>query len=494
MPPERRAFLGVFAGVALVYLSLSPFTIATMGYAAEEEAACRQVLSGTPIVWPRHGAVGLVFQCPFVALGRAVAGPSEWWDDRFLSVQPVLASALLVALTYAWCRRLSGIARWSFLLALAMAFGTMIWPYAYIGLETTQSLFLLAAGFLALASDEPPSWPRTIAFGVCAAVAVSAKANGAMLLPVAGYLLYEYVRPRSGKPTPARASKIAVVILLVGSVFAANAHARSLFWQTRGGLSATVDAVWTRDALGALLHFVAFLGSPNKGLIVFAPLAILALFAAPRALAANRRTAIFALLTFACLAGGSSLLEVWTDETWGPRYLHACVAPLVLCLAAARGARTESRGFRTTLLAAAVLGFGVSFLGVLFHYGRVARAAVETAPVELEEFQGNPLWNHVRFNARLLRVWLAMRAGAAKEPVLVERGLPWNYRVPVRAPERRPFDLRTIAVPQPLVLRALGGADPPVKAAAIPACAGFLFAGLAILLRTGRSLPPASTA
>lgn len=491
MTDARRATLGLFGGVALVYLSLSPFTIARMGYTLEEEAACRQILSGTAVHWPRHGAVGLVFQCPFMALGRAVAGPSEWWEDRALSLQPVLASALLVALTFAWCRRISGSARHGYALALAMAFCTMIWPYAYIGLETTQSLFLLGAGFLALASEAPASWPRTLAFALCAAVAVSTKSNGIMLMPAVVYLAAAFLRERQATAVAARAPKAIAIGFIVAGTYVANALIRSLFWRPYGGLAANVNGYRAHGVVDPMLHLIGFLGSPNKGLIVFAPLALLALFAIPRALDVDRRATIFAMLAFAGLAGGSSLLELWSDETWGPRYLHAAIAPLVLCLAAAWRSTGDRPRSPAPFYAAVALGFGVSLLGVLFHYGTVARAAVEAAPVDHEALQGNPVWNHVRFNSRLFAVWLALCAGNAPDPVLFAQGHPWGIREPIRAPERRPLDLRTFAVPQPLVLRALGPGS-AVKPAVVPMCAGLLVGGIFLLRRTWRRLSPDS--
>lgn len=489
MTDARRATLGLFGGVALVYLSLSPFTYARMGYALEEEAACRQILSGTTVHWPRHGAVGLLFQCPFIGLGRAVAGPSEWFEDRALSLQPILASALLVALTFAWCRRISGSATQSYVLALAMAFCTMIWPYAYIGLETTQSLFLLGAGFLALASEAPPSWPRTLAVASCAAVAVSTKSNGAMLVPAVVYLVAAFLRERHGAAVARRMTKGIAIGLIVTGTYVANALIRTLFWRPYGGLAANVNGYRAHGVVDPMLHLVGFLGSPNKGLIVFAPLALLALFAIPRALGVDRRATIFAMLAFAGLAGGSSLLDLWTDETWGPRYLHSSIAPLVLCLAAAWPSTDAAPRSRAPFYAAVALGFGVSLLGVLFHYGTVARAAVEAAPVDHEALQGNPVWNHVRFNSRLFAVWLALCAGNAPDPVLFAQGHPWDFREPVRVAERKPVDLRTYAVPQPLVLKALGPGS-AVRPAVVPMCAGLLLGGVFLLRRTWRRLTP----
>ena len=482
MVPERRDAVSVFAGVLLVYLSLAPFSIAPMGYAAEEIAACRQILSGSPVAWPRHGAVGLAFQCPFVALGAAMPSRADRWEEIGFSVVPALATALTVAVAYVWCRRLSGDRRFALLLALGAAFGTMLWPYAYIGLETTASLFLLLAGFAALSPPRPPpTWARTLAFAGCAAVAVSVKSTGMMLLPAVAFLAVELFRRRGGSADANLAAKAAVAAAVIVLVFAGNAAARARFWERFGGFGSNA-ALIVREPAAAVLNLIGFLGSPSKGLVVFAPIALLAVFLVPRAAAADRGVAVFAALTLAGLAGGSCLLDVWTDETWGPRYLHAAVAPLVLCLAA------EGRGvsgvWRRALPFAVAFGLGVSVLGVLFPAGGAAQAAAEAAPVDLETLQGNPRWNAVRFNARLLGLWIH----PSTEPVAMPRNHAWSFREPIEAPRERAVDLRDFAVPQPLSLQPRGSTA--MARAVRPVCLAFLVAGVTLLAAVRRRAAP----
>jgi hypothetical protein len=477
MDPERRDALLVFAGVLSIFLSLAPYSIAPMGYAAEEIAACRQILSGAPVEWPRHGAVGLVFQCPLVALGKVMPARADRWEEIAFSIQPAIATALIVAVTFVWCRRLSGDRRIALLLALGLAFGTMLWPYAYVGLETTQSLFLLLAGFAALSPPRPrPTWPRTLAFAACAAVAVSAKSNGAMLLPAVAYLAFELFR-RRGDGAPLRGTKVALAGTVIAAVFVGNALVRARFWERFGGFGVNAAFV-TREPAAFVLNLVGFLGSPGKGLIVFAPIALLALILVRRAATIDRGVATFAVLTLAGLACGCALLDVWTDETWGPRYLHAAIAPLVLCLAAAD--RAGLGRWRRAVVGTVALGFAVSILGVLFPYGAAARAAVTAAPVDLEMLQGNPRWNAVRFNARLLGIWIS----GSSDPVPATPGHPWSYREPVERPPERTVDVRAFAVPQPLALQPRGSTA--MARAVQPICAAFLLVGIFLLAATGR--------
>ena len=57
-----------------------------------------------------------------------------------LSFQPVLLTAGIVTVLYLWLRKLCS-PMVSLLLTFTGAFGTMLWPYAYISLETKLSFF-----------------------------------------------------------------------------------------------------------------------------------------------------------------------------------------------------------------------------------------------------------------------------------------------------------------------------------------------------------------
>jgi hypothetical protein len=449
-----------FVGVTLLYLSFSPLSEEGMGYIGEEMASCRQIgglLLGHrgSIAWPRNGAVGLLFQCPFMAAGLAFRGPSAASEDVGLSWQPVLATALLVTILFVWGSRLAASRAWGFVLALAAGFATLLWPYAYIGLETTQSLFLLLAGYLALTPSGLRSWPRSMLFALTAAVAISAKSGGVLLVPAVAYLTWSYFRGpgarQMGSKSLPRAQRIAV-ILIIAAVFLANSYLRSVAWARFGGTVHFASWWLVHDAISPFLNFLAFFASPNKGLFVYAPLTLLALVAIPRALSVDRPVVVFAALTLLGLAGSLSLLEMWSDETWGPRYLHSAVGPLALCLAASRRDRVLGVRKEAPLAAAVVLGLVVSFLGVSFYYGSLMNIATRTRPLTMESLQGDVTWNHVRLNARLLRIWLG-RKGADDAPQYLPAPRLWDFRTPPFEQTWNKVDLRPFSEPQPLLMR-----------------------------------------
>jgi hypothetical protein len=477
----RLAAALFFAGVALVYLAFSPFFASGMGYVAVEMATCRQIAARVaggspppPIAWPHNGAAGLLFQCPFVALGDAFAARLPSAGEGTMSLQPLLATSLLVTVLFVWASRLAGSRAWGFAIALAAAFATLLWPYAYIGLETTQSLFLFLAGYVALDASSPQSgarprsWPRVLCFAACAALAISAKSGGILLAPAVAYLAWCLF---SGPSGAASRTKALATLLIVAAVFGANSWIRHAAWARLGGMVHFAGYWRVHDPITPLLQLVAFLASPNKGLFVFAPLTLVAALALPRAFAADRRVVVFALLTLFGFAGTLVFLEMWSDETWGPRYLHAAVAPLLLGLAASRRGRPLRLRTEAPLAAAVVLGLGVSFLGSAFYYGLLMQAANAATPLTLQSLQGDLTWNHIRFNALLLRTWAGtLRGATAPRPMPPPR--IWKFDSSGPKYSWQAVDLRPLAIPQPLLLREVGrdARDrwvPPVLGAAL---------------------------
>jgi hypothetical protein len=451
----KRASLLFFLGMTLFYYSLSPGSIVGMGYTGEEMRASREIISnaqdwvqgrsGRVVVdWPRHGLLGVVFHLPWMLM----AAPP--WDDRLLALEPVFMTSALVLLVFVWCSKLTQSQLRGYALAIVAGLGTLLWPYAYIGLETLQSLSLLLAAYLAL-RQTPITWLSTLWFALASAIAVSAKLNGLALAPAVGYLIWRRFLAYETKDLqrlPRAWAHVTMTLAIIVSIFFINAHIRSIFWAPLGGARARLLPWLVHDPIAPLLNFLGLLASPNKGLILYAPVTLLGLLALPRVLRENRPIAIFAILTLLGLAGSLSFLRSWSDETWGPRYLHSTIGPLILCVAVIWGARPTPAHLRTSIAAAAVLGFCIYLIGISFYYGRLPQTARLARQNTIEAFQGDPVWNHIRFNARLFRVWLGLSSSTVWSPAHT-----WWVRPP-EAPAPWPLiDLRDVAIPQPQVMR-----------------------------------------
>jgi hypothetical protein len=485
-----------FVGVFLLLLSFSPGSIREMGYTGQDLRACNQLLASAgetltlrpvtpPTQWSRNGVLSLLPHVPFLLASRLFFGNDPIRENQVVAFEPVLATSLLLLVMFLWGRRLCSSELWSLGLTLAAGFSTLLWPYAYIGLETTQSLFLLCAAYLAIESGPPRRWPRTLLFAACCVMALTAKSTGAFLIPAVAFLICGYFRrPQSAASGEAGVSrgKLVVVVVAVAGLFFLNYWTRTFFWARFGGTRVFLSHWLVRDPIAYLSNLLSFFGSPNKGLVFYAPAALLSLWLLPRVMTQNRPLALFALLTLFGLAGGFSLLKDWSDETWGPRYLHSALAPLFLCLAAGLREPSVRRKLRWPLAGLAAAGLSISFLGVLFYYGSLHQVCLSASQSTLEALQGDPVWNHARFNARLMRI-LSRRLGRSETPA--ETWVPahiWFLKPPPGSPPAPTVDLAPYARPQPLILRDADEHDRIPSAGLRRVFLGSLWLGLFLLL------------
>src|ERR1700730_10386624 len=105
--PARQTAVLLFFGLTGSYLSLSPTSIAGQGYTGEEINSGLRMLAVVnawvkgrripPMEWSRHGPVPVLFDLPFIKLGKMFVSP-----DFVLSFQPVLLTAAIVTVLYLW--------------------------------------------------------------------------------------------------------------------------------------------------------------------------------------------------------------------------------------------------------------------------------------------------------------------------------------------------------------------------------------------------------
>ena len=444
--PARQTAILLFLAFTASYFALSPGTIVESGYIKEELNSGMQMLTvfnawvkGRPIpsmMWSRHGPVPVLFDLPFIKLGKLIGSP-----DLMLSVQPVLLTAGLLTILYLWLRTVcsSGI---GLLLTLTGAFCTMLWPYAYIGLETKQSFFVLLAGYLGLAAGKNRTWPRLLFFGAICGLAVSVKSTGIILGPAIAYLIYIQFR----EDWRLRRAQLCAVCLLAGGIFLISVVTRNFYWTPLGGGALSLSRWTIESSLQLFSNVVGLFGSPTKGLFVFAPILLMSLWAIPRTLRSHRPSAIFALLVTAGMTVFLSTLITTADEVWGPRFMHVAVAPLLVCI----GIAWPTFELRKHLPVAVLAGVGlvVSFLGAFYNYGVHLAAGIAAGQNTIEWLTGDRVWNEVVFRSRLLRVWLS----DGQDPVFWIPEHVWVWTPPEGAPMWRLIDLRDYAQPQALLL------------------------------------------
>ncbi|MEO8277302.1 MAG: hypothetical protein ABI639_13900 [Thermoanaerobaculia bacterium] len=510
----RRLAALFAAGVFLVLLAFAPLDLRIMGYSGDEIEASFHLLEWLRGERPPGPAAGLLqphgivtlhgifepaFKLPFVALGKTfepLLPDSPRFAERLVAFLPLLQTALIGGILFLWIARLTGKPRWGVALAGGGVFCTYLWPYAYMGLEPSQALALLVTAYLALAADPGAAAPagatapgtspgtspgtatrraRVVAFVVCAALTIAIKKTGVLMLPAVGFLIHEFFSRRArcaGRKPSSVWGAVAATLAIVVAVAALNRHLGASFFPP-GADAAFLRRFIEKNPVRLVANALMLLFSGNKGLIVYAPLAMLGLYVTPLSFRRQRSLTIFTLLLLAGILAAYTVIGVPAEETWGPRYLYPAVSPLLLCLAAAWGAERVGAARRVTLSVVLLAGFFVSALGTLFFYGRPFELALRSNQATLEALWGDPVWSPVEMQLRLLGIWLGPPGASAEWSPKHE----WWYTRPLRLPPVEAFDLRPYAVPQPLLLLEATRARP----ALFGGLAGSLAGGLALL-------------
>lgn len=468
----------LFVALSGCYLSLSPGSIAGQGYASEEidsglrmlEVVTARLKGHTvpPMVWSRHGPVPVLFDLPFLKLGKVLVSP-----DFLLSFSPSLFTAGLLTILFLWLRKVCTPGM-SLFLTLTAAWGTMLWPYAYIGLETKQSFFLFLAGYLALAGGKTRTWPSLLLFATTCGIALSIKSTGITLWPVVAYLIYV----QFWGDHRSRHTELIAAVGVIGVIWLFGHWGTNAFWNPRGGGGSNLRPWLIETPLQFFTNMVGVFGSPTKGLIVYAPVLVAGFYAVPRVFRTNREIAIYTLLATACALGLLSLLKYPGDETWGCRYMHPAIAPLVLCVGAACP-RLRWRREGVALLFLAVLGLVVSFLGAFYYYGALNFAMKSAGQNTMEWINGDNDWNHILFNARLFGVWISTSAAT---PVPWTPAHIWVWTAPPDALPWKTINLRDYCQPQSFMLRFWHAPKPGVVFRIFAAYVFSLVLGVALLI------------
>src|SRR5262249_33088745 len=127
-----------------------------------------------------------------------------------------------------------------------------------------------------------------------------------------------------------------IVAFIVVSTWALGAVGWNFFWGPKGGGPQLLARQWTTDsAFQIFTNVVGLFGESGKGIFVFAPVLLLAIYAMPRVFRTHTEIAVFAGLVTLCTAAFLSILLVTADELWGPRFMHVAIAPLLVVIGAA---------------------------------------------------------------------------------------------------------------------------------------------------------------
>ncbi len=311
----------------------------------------------------------------------------------------------------------------SLLFGLALPLATPLLGYAASGLSEplqAAAVSLLVAAAVVLRTEEGCGAGWEVAAGLAAGAALLAKS---VLVVVVGPLAL-VAALRAGSDAARGRFRWRVVVWggLAGSAWALFEIVR--FGRLFGGYE---GFGFSHPLVDGLLRLTVY---PNKGLLWYAPLALLApaglavLWKRDRLLAAALPVAAVTLLVLV------ARWFAWDGQAgWGPRLLVPLL-PILVVLAAA--ASVSSR-LRFGALALGLLGIAVNVLALLVPFPSVQALAATAATTELaaSRLATTASWNPIRLHARLLvekarggDVAARLRAGALSDltPPLVPAG------------------------------------------------------------------------
>ncbi|HEU5318059.1 MAG TPA: glycosyltransferase family 39 protein [Chloroflexota bacterium] len=413
-----------------------------------------------------YGKYGLgqsIVQAPFLVAGELVGSAFGAGDDRparfAVGAANSVVSTALVGLFWLTARRLGASQRDASIGSLALAFCTLVWPYARSDFsEPLQSLLLLLVFFATLRWRAAPSLGWAVAIGAAAGAAILTKAASAVVLaPLGLYVLFASRQHRSlGMPRLARHAVAAALPLLASLAFQAALNLYRFGRVTEFGYGSEPAEGFTTPLLRGVGYLLL---SSGKGLFLFTPPVLLAL--ALLVPLARRLPAEAATIAGVFLAELLYFARWWAwhgDWAWGPRYMVPTVPFLMLTwpLAGDMWRRTAwLRAFGTALAGA---GFCVSILGVVVDYGAYYSVVGSQLGkgVDVQEARLVPEFSPLLGHAWLLRAAWHDTIARWRDPAHDARdnpardAYPWAARYPdlvPEAPERAyGFDLWFVAL------------------------------------------------
>jgi hypothetical protein len=285
-----------------------------------------------------HGLLNIVLHVPFVAcasLLTAFAGARVTELVSFVaSFSGVVINSATVSVFYVLLRRLPISRMPSLLASTALAFGTMIFPFAggnYEGNADILCLLTATSIFFAFSRDTSERRARRMLWcGLACGAALLGREHNVLLIGLIGLCLLWHAR-RAG---PAPLMWFLAGILPLALAFAwYNAVRTGTPFQTPIALRIQQGAYpffKARSPFGVM----SLLISPGGSLFVFSPIAALALAGVPEYWRRYRRELLFAAAFCSLTLVAAGLTDRWFGlVTWGPRYANPTLPFLLVPLA-----------------------------------------------------------------------------------------------------------------------------------------------------------------
>lgn len=273
-------------------------------------------------------------------------------------------TAITAGLLFLLCRLLNASRRASVLLAFAFGLGTWAWPHSQSDFsEPGTAMVLTAATLAAVLWWRKPTIRNAALVGLLAGCVVLTRSSTLAFIPI--FLAFGLVGLQSheGPSRSRQALAFAIGGLVPALLFAVNAYVRFGSPFDNGYPNLTYSTPIYEGVFGLLL-------SPGKGLLWYAPVCIVSVFALRRTFLAQRRYAVFVGALLVAHLAVYARFQIWSGENaFGPRYLIPVLPLLVALIAPVIDSGRE--WFRGVTVAAAIGLLVPGMLGSTMYFNSV---------------------------------------------------------------------------------------------------------------------------
>jgi len=425
---DRRIFWGIF----LVLVGIYGLTAGGHTYSSDEEgmfATAESLVEDRdpilsidgrndrviPVTSGRDGQVvtfasfgPAVVAMPLVVAGKltAVLLPAGWGDYTtrlFVGWMNSIITAFGGALLYLAARRLGATVRAGAGLAFVYALATMVWPHAKTSFgEPLVVTLVLASLYWALRARDGDRLRNVAISGVWAAVALFSRPSAGLFAPlICAYLVCRL----SNRKTWFRDSLGVVLSFGAGSLVPLIGFLVSNWW--RFGSPTDMGYPPLKFDYPIFEGLYGLFLSPGKGLVFYAPIAIVGMAAA---LFCPRRYRLEVALLMAMGVVNALFFaryHQWHgDHSWGPRYMFMSLPFLTLAVAPVL-ARVA---WRRAAAGAAIVGIVPTFLGVGMYFNQYFHIAetsigyqmLDDGPSYWKPLHFDPYWSPIAGHIRAL--------------------------------------------------------------------------------------------
>ena len=312
--------------------------------------------------YSRTGPAQPVLEAPFYFVGEKLddassGGRNYKWRIALVRLFNPLMAAITVLAAFGLLKLRGRSDRAALGVAGLCAVASLVWPYAKIGMDTTL-MATVAVAFLAAAwaAREDHLWRYGLA-GAAAGLATATKPYGLLLVVGVIPLLMTPLRAMAPR-TRLRATGVYLAPLLLGvaSVAWYNAY--------RTGSVTNFFHANPTDLANTPINILGLLVSPGKGLLFYSPLVALGVLGLRTMWRQDRPFALAIAISVAINLQIIGATLVWSDDTWGPRYIVPTAWMLLLPIAW----WANGQGRRLAVAWVAALGLMIQAVGVFAPY------------------------------------------------------------------------------------------------------------------------------